>query len=125
MRREQAVQAEGVALRIGEGGALVEQRCGDQRVAADADGKRVVHVERLVHGVVPLAGRAAVRGEGHWPVKSIGGRGLPALSAFTAEGRPRRTSSLSKSGMAISNMALSAAATPDSAQIRSSALWAA
>ncbi len=35
MRRQQAVQAEGVALRLGEGGALVGQRIGKERAGGD------------------------------------------------------------------------------------------
>jgi hypothetical protein len=42
-----------------------------------------------------------------------------------AEGMPRRTSSVSKSGIAMSNIAVSAAATPASAQILNRAFCAA
>src|ERR1700722_1534005 len=117
------MQAELVAFRLREGRALVEQWGGDQRVAVDADVLRLVHVENLVHRILPRLACGLSRGRGgQWPVKSMGGRGRPALSASTAEGMPRCTSSDSKSGMAMSNIALSAAATPDSAQMRSSAL---
>jgi len=53
------------------------------------------------------------------------GRGFPAFNALTADGNALFTSSVSNSGIAMSNSASSAAAPPPTAQARSRALCAA
>src|SRR4030095_3527886 len=102
-----------------------------ERVGGLGEGAGLDHPDESGHRSDAVHGRPPKREETirphrlQRPWKSRTGRGLPAFRASTADFRPRRTSSVSNSGIATSNIASSAAATPPTAPARRRALWGA